>query len=115
MSYRLEFVYGYHGCCKSVADSILSGLDVLLSSDNDYDWLGTGIYFWEEAPARAYEWAKNLGLPYDTVRCPFPEGEPVFPGSTILDRSHIQISVRNQAALAELFAVDIASFEGRCE
>ena len=30
----------------------------MLSSDNDYDWLGNGIYFWEEAPARAYEWAK---------------------------------------------------------
>ena len=55
---HLEFVYGFHGCDKSVAKAVLEMKSVMLSSDNDYDWLGSGIYFWEEAPARAYEWAK---------------------------------------------------------
>jgi hypothetical protein len=26
-------------------------------SKNDYDWLGHGIYFWEYAPGRAWQWA----------------------------------------------------------
>ena len=174
---RLEYVYGFHGCDKSVAQGVLEKKSVMLSSDNDYDWLGSGIYFWEEAPARAYEWAKwkfkknaavigakirlgqclnlldvaaykplrdtfevlkasgrtlptntkyyhrldcfvintatdyaakVLGKPYDTVRCPFLEGEPVFPDSKLFDKSHIQIAVRNRAALVELFPVDVS-------
>jgi hypothetical protein len=27
------------------------------ASDNDYDWLGTGIYFFQDAPLRAKQWA----------------------------------------------------------
>jgi hypothetical protein len=30
----------------------------LRRSENDYDWLGHGIYFWEHGPQRALEWAK---------------------------------------------------------
>jgi len=29
-----------------------------LSTDNSYDWLGPGSYFWENDPIRAYQWAK---------------------------------------------------------
>ena len=173
MAFSNEFVYGYHGCSRDVAEMLLSGKDVSLnSSENDYDWLGSGIYFWEEAPHRALEWAQlkfgkdkaavlgakirlghclnlmdvdsyetlrqsyrnlvkhgqalpkngkllhrldcaviNAALrhaetvvkdPYDTVRCPFVEGVPVFPDSKFYDHSHIQISVRNPAAIVEL-------------
>lgn len=36
------------------------------------------------------------GLPaYDTVRCPFTEGRPLYEGAKIMDRTHIQICVRN--------------------
>lgn len=31
----------------------------LQPSDNDYDWLGNGIYFWEHAPRRALEFARE--------------------------------------------------------
>ena len=55
----------------------------------------------------AMEYAeKVVGKPYDTVRCPFAEGHPVFPESKLYDRSHIQIAVRRQEALTELFAVE---------
>jgi hypothetical protein len=50
-------VYGYHGTSRTKAMSILNnGFRV---SDNDYDWLGTGIYFFQDAPARAGAWAKE--------------------------------------------------------
>jgi hypothetical protein len=29
-------------------------------SVNDYDWLGTGIYFWEYGPERALRWATEI-------------------------------------------------------
>ena len=54
-----RFVFGYHGCDASVADhAILSGKH-LVPSENDYDWLGEGIYFWEHGPERAMEWAQE--------------------------------------------------------
>ncbi len=31
----------------------------LQKSENSYDWLGHGIYFWESSPQRAYEFAQE--------------------------------------------------------
>jgi hypothetical protein len=51
------FILGFHGTKKNVAEKVLAGKDVLRKSANYYDWLGTGIYFWESSPSRAYEFA----------------------------------------------------------
>lgn len=55
-------VFGYHGCDRSVADHVLGG-GAFRVSENDYDWLGRGIYFWEYGPARALDWAKKKPAP----------------------------------------------------
>lgn len=48
-------VRGYHGTTLRAANSILdNGFDF---STNKYDWLGKGIYFWQDAPQRAWNWA----------------------------------------------------------
>ncbi len=182
-------VFAYHGCDASVASHVLGGGD-FLASENDYDWLGKGIYFWEYGPTRAYEWAleqkdrkptevpvpstigavihlgrcfdlldtrytsylkaafpqylaaleaKGLGLPsndgrrnkagdlllrkldcavlnwciselgqtlgepFQTVRGVFVEGGEAFPGSCIMEKSHIQIAVRDPACIVGVF------------
>lgn len=51
-----RMVTAYHGCDQSVVDAIFAG-GALTKSENDYDWLGTGIYFWEQGPGRALDWA----------------------------------------------------------
>lgn len=51
-----SFILGYHGCCATLGERVLSG-EPLKSSQNDYDWLGPGIYFWDSDPQRAWEWA----------------------------------------------------------
>lgn len=51
------WILGYHGCDASVGEAVLSGSQTLQASSNDYDWLGTGIYFWENDPNRALQWA----------------------------------------------------------
>ena len=56
LSYQ-RTIFGFHGCDRRVADSVLAGKAKLTASSNAYDWLGTGIYFWEHGPARALEWA----------------------------------------------------------
>jgi len=52
-----SFVLGYHGCSKATGEEILAGRRDLTASENDYDWLGPGVYFWEADPVRAREWA----------------------------------------------------------
>lgn len=54
-----SFILGYHGCDRSVAENILAGAS-FKPSENAYDWLGSGVYFWESNPARGLEWAHEL-------------------------------------------------------
>jgi hypothetical protein len=51
-------VLGYHGTSIDRANSIVAS-GCFTPSKNDYDWLGHGIYFWEHAPLRAWQWARN--------------------------------------------------------
>ena len=56
-----SFVLGFHGCDEAVGEDILAGKVLhLTKSDNPYDWLGTGIYFWEANPQRAFEFALQV-------------------------------------------------------
>lgn len=179
--YFPQLVFGYHGCDREVGEAVLLGKSKLATSKNSYDWLGHGIYFWESAPNRAFEWAQicsqdskltkgkikepfvlgaiiDLGncfdltdvhdvetfknafglvkdlcrftekpIPkntnnnkaldcivintvmtqrsYDTVRGAFIEGDPLFPGATLYDKTHIQICVRNDAVIKGYFWV----------
>lgn len=185
-----NFVLGYHGCDSETAERAIAGDIDLIESDQSYDWLGPGIYFWESDPQRAFEWAdwkvqngkynraavlgaaidlgncldltlrENLDLlrdayasfeshqvkaglrmpqnrpapnspdedrllryldcavirhlhrivgdeksiePFDSVRGMFTEGEHVFPGSAIFEKTHTQIAVRNPACILGVF------------
>jgi hypothetical protein len=50
-------VLGYHGCDLRVARKVLSLKEPIKPSQNAWDWLGHGIYFWEDSPSRAQQWA----------------------------------------------------------
>ena len=50
---------GFHGCSKDVYDSVIKKSRTLMPSFNSYDWLGSGIYFWENSYARAFDWSRN--------------------------------------------------------
>ncbi len=51
-------VFAYHGCDETAAERLLFG-EKFKHSENSYDWLGSGIYFWEYGPNRALRWAEN--------------------------------------------------------
>jgi len=52
------FILGYHGCDRRVGERLLAGT-AFKPSNNDYDWLGPGIYFWEANPLRGLEFAEE--------------------------------------------------------
>lgn len=58
MAYR-SVVVGYHGCDRSVGEGVLLKSEHLTPKTNPWDWLGTGIYFWEGSPRRALAFAEE--------------------------------------------------------
>jgi hypothetical protein len=54
------FTLGFHGCDKSVTEKVVLGKEKLRYSENEYDWLGKGIYFWENSPTRALAFTELL-------------------------------------------------------
>ena len=60
MAYHQPFqITGFHSCDRDVGLRVLNGGDQLKASDNPWDWLGGGVYFWEQNPARALEYATD--------------------------------------------------------
>lgn len=55
--YQPFSIIGFHSCDKEVGLRVLNGEDELLPSQNAWDWLGEGVYFWEQNPLRALEYA----------------------------------------------------------
>ncbi len=63
MTYHQPFqTAGFHSCDKEVGLRVLNGEMDLKPSENSWDWLGSGIYFWEQNPGRALEYANESAL-----------------------------------------------------
>lgn len=55
---QIVTVSGFHGTSSNNVEKILS--EGFKPSRNEYDWLGDGIYFFQDAPKRAWEWARKI-------------------------------------------------------
>lgn len=77
--HTLGHIVGYHGCDASVGEAVLAGKDELKPSEQDYDWLGNGIYFWADSPERAWDWSL-AGKAAGKIKTPFVVGALVYPG-----------------------------------
>lgn len=54
-----SFLLCFHGTDEKTARKIFAGKEHLKPSENDYDWLGHGTYFWEYSPQRAFQFAQE--------------------------------------------------------
>lgn len=181
-----QIALGFYGCDRELGEAVISGRTRLLPSENSYDWLGSGVYFWENAPGRAFQWAGDVkdkpklsrgkikepfvlgaiidlghclnltdigycqllrkacdliketslvagqpmpqnkggkreldckvinmvmlenqesGFPqFDTVRGAYIEGDPIYPGAMLYEKTHIQICVRNPNCIKGYFS-----------
>ena len=92
-------VLGFHGCDKEVGEKLLRGeMQHLQHSKNKYDWLGNGLYFWENDPLRAWEFAEAQNRKPHTstghVKTPFVVG-------AVIDLGHC-LNLTDRTALNEL-------------
>jgi hypothetical protein len=107
---RPGLILGFHGCDRSVVDNICSGKDVLNRSENSYDWLGHGIYFWENSPSRALEFAQDLKAKSKTAKRPIEK--PAVLGAVIdLGFCLDLLEYNNLQLLKESYELVVASSE----
>ncbi|QJC54787.1 hypothetical protein HC248_00049 [Polaromonas vacuolata] len=72
-------ILAFHGCDKAIGEKLLQGkMTHLQPSKNNYDWLGGGIYFWENDPLRAWSFAEKAShkhhLTKGSIKTPFVLG-----------------------------------------
>lgn len=53
-------VNGFHGTSVIAAEAIVIRREPFRASRNEYDWLGDGAYFFQDAPQRAREWGAKI-------------------------------------------------------
>jgi hypothetical protein len=69
-SSKPTIVYGFHGLDKDVAIKILNQESEFKHSNNKYDWLGNGVYFWENNLERAHQYAlQTVDLQAKLIHC----------------------------------------------
>jgi hypothetical protein len=56
---RPGLLIGFHGCDISRQQELLVSSSSMPVSEKPFDWLGHGMYFWENNAERALEWAKD--------------------------------------------------------
>ncbi|MEG1211222.1 MAG: hypothetical protein RSE29_08900 [Leclercia sp.] len=91
-SAKPAFVYGFHGMDKDAAIPILLQDSEFHHSDNDYDWLAQGVYFWENNYQRAIDYAKeDSQRKTSKIKHPFVLGAILDLGNCfdLLDQKHI--------------------------
>jgi len=55
--FRPNLIIGFHGCDDEVKQKLINSSSSIQISQKPYDWLGHGMYFWENNQDRAMEWA----------------------------------------------------------
>lgn len=103
-----SLVLGYHGCDLSTVRKVAVGDDQLLPSQNEYDWLGGGLYFWEDSPARAMRWAREKALRNPSkVQIPAIIGAIIDLGNclNLIDTEHLDLVRAAHRAYLDLCAI----------
>jgi len=52
-----QLILGFHGCDEETCQKLINSTNEFYFNKNPYDWLGHGMYFWENDINRAWKWA----------------------------------------------------------
>ena len=103
-----NLVLGFHGCDETVYEQVICQGKHLKQSENSYDWLGHGIYFWENSYERAWDWAQKspkierpavIGAVIDLGKC---LNLTDYASTEILKRGYAILQLRCQNANQEI-------------
>lgn len=104
------FVLAYHGCDRQIGERLLAG-EPFKQSENEYDWLGPGIYFWEANPARGLAFAEEVTLRKGaTIEEPFVVGAIIELGWCLDLTTSLGITTVADAHQSLVDAADLYNF-----
>lgn len=100
---RPNLIIGFHGCEDDTLERLLLNPNDLVYSDKPYDWLGHGMYFWENNYTRALHWAEEKKIK-GQIRKPAVLGAIIHLGycCDFLDSKYIRLIQHYYASLKEL-------------
>lgn len=99
-STRSNLILGFHGCDGKDQMNLINDPNAFKISKEDYDWLGHGMYFWENNYKRSIEWAQ-LKLKSGNIKSPASIGAVIDLGYCLdlLDSKSIGILNRYYSIL----------------
>ncbi len=86
-STRSGLILGFHGCDQSLVQKVFSGKKELNPSNKDWDWLGSGVYFWENSYERALAFAATYQK-FKKIKTPAVIGAVLNLGYSILKETY---------------------------
>lgn len=78
-----HLLVAYHGCDVITRDLLVTGRTALKDSRNDYDWLGSGIYFFEGDAERALSFAEAASVQPERRYTSAPIATPAVVGAVL--------------------------------
>lgn len=102
-----SLVLGFHACDKDIGEAILSGDKGFKASENEYDWLGHGMYFWENSLSRARAYGQEIKEKRKKIKEPFVIGAVIHLGYCfdLLDFHALQVLQSHYQKMADTFKV----------
>ena len=99
-----NLIIGFHGCEASVRDALLNNPHEIKISRKPFDWLGHGMYFWENNYERALQWAQDKRS-RGAIKEPAVIGAVLYLGvcCDFLDRKYIQLLAQSFAVMEERY------------
>lgn len=103
---RPNFIIGFHGCEESTRDKLISTPNNLVYSKKPYDWLGHGMYFWENNYTRAQLWAEEKKR-NGQIKKPSVLGAVIHLGycCDFLDSKYIRLIQKHYASFKSLYDI----------
>ena len=100
-----NLIIGFHGCEASVRDGLLNNPHEIKISREPFDWLGHGMYFWENNYERALQWAQDKKR-RGAIKEPAVIGAVLFLGycCDFLDKKYIQLLAQSFAVMMEYYS-----------
>lgn len=104
---RSGLIIGFHGCDETVRDGIISGsISSLKAKNNPWDWLGHGLYFWENNSERALHFAQEQSeRTNSSIKNPAVLGAILDLGYCLdlMDMGNIELVKKTYTSLEEAF------------
>ena len=102
-----SLVLGFHACEQEIGEELLKGTKGFKASENGFDWLGSGMYFWENSPSRAEAYGIELKDKRKKLKEPMVIGAVIHLGKCfdLLESHCLEVLQAHYISLKKLYLI----------